>query len=40
MVTRTKGIATHITHINGTIIKSVPRRVKCFNEKHSKYCNK
>ena len=33
MVTNTKGIATHITHIKGTIIKSVPSREKLSTKK-------
>ena len=36
IVTNTKGIATHITHIKGTIIKSVPSREKLSTKKKAK----
>ena len=36
IVTNTKGIATHITHIKGTIIKSVPAREKLSTKKKAK----
>ena len=36
IVTNTKGIATHITHIKGTIIKSVPIREKLSTKKKAK----
>ena len=36
IVTSTKGIATHITHINGTIIKSALIRLKSFTNINAK----
>ena len=36
IVTNTKGIATHITHIKGTYIKSVPIREKVSTKKKAK----
>ena len=36
MVTKTNGIATHITHIKGTIIRSVPIREKLSIKKRQK----
>ena len=36
IVTSTKGIATHITHIKGTNIKSVPTREKVSTKKKAK----
>ena len=40
IVTNTKGIATHITHIKGTIIKSVPTREKLSTKKKQKLQHK
>ena len=36
IVTKTKGIATHITHINGIKIKSVSTRAKVSTKKKAK----
>ena len=36
IVTKTNGIATHITHIKGTNIKSVPTRAKVSTKKKAK----